>query len=137
MAPAAASSCRSAATRRAVTGARRAWSRCSVTRKSRTSVSSSAESGDSGIRGFMTVGFIGLGNMGRPMASNLVRKGFALVVHDINLEPVKALEALGARAAANARDVATASEVVITMLPDSAAVKSVLSGSDGVLAYLR
>ena len=84
-----------------------------------------------------TVGFIGLGNMGRPMASNLVRKGFELVVHDINLEPVRVLESLGARAASTARDVAAASEIVITMLPDSAAVKSVVSGPDGVLAHLH
>src|SRR5262245_55197987 len=85
----------------------------------------------------MTVGFIGLGKMGRPMASNLVRKGFSLIVHDINLEPVRALEALGARAASTARDVAAASDIVITMLPDSSAVKSVVTGQDGVLAHLQ
>ena len=85
----------------------------------------------------MTIGFIGLGNMGRPMASNLVRKGFSLVVHDINLEPVRALEALGARAAGTARDAAAKSEIVITMLPDSAAVKSVITGQDGVLVHLQ
>ena len=45
------------------------------------------------------VGFIGLGKMGRPMASNLVRKGFSLVVYDINPTPVRELEARGARAA--------------------------------------
>jgi 4-hydroxybutyrate dehydrogenase / sulfolactaldehyde 3-reductase len=84
-----------------------------------------------------TVGFIGLGNMGRPMASNLVRKGFKLLVHDINLVPVRALETLGARAASTARDVAAASQVVITMLPDSAAVKSVIAGQDGVLVHLQ
>jgi 4-hydroxybutyrate dehydrogenase/sulfolactaldehyde 3-reductase len=75
--------------------------------------------------------------MGRPMASNLVRKGFELIVHDIKLEPVRALQALGARVASTARDVAAASEIVITMLPDSVAVKSVISGPDGVLAHLH
>src|ERR671921_307968 len=45
------------------------------------------------------VGFIGLGRMGRGMASNLAKKGFELVVYDINPEPVRALEALGARRA--------------------------------------
>ena len=45
----------------------------------------------------MILGFIGLGNMGRPMASNLRRKGFDLVVHDVNAAPMRALEALGAR----------------------------------------
>ena len=44
-----------------------------------------------------TIGFIGLGNMGRPMASNLVRKGFPLVVHDVNRRAGRALAALGAR----------------------------------------
>ena len=67
-----------------------------------------------------TIGFIGLGNMGRPMASNLVRKGFSLVVHDVVAKPVDALAALGATPKASVADVTTASDIVITMLPDSA-----------------
>ena len=82
----------------------------------------------------MTVGFIGLGNMGRPMASNLRRKGFDLVVHDINAAPMRALEALGARMSTTVRDVAAVSDVVFTMLPDSAAVETVIAGPAGVLA---
>jgi 4-hydroxybutyrate dehydrogenase / sulfolactaldehyde 3-reductase len=82
----------------------------------------------------MTVGFIGLGNMGRPMASNLRRKGFDLVVHDINASPMRALEALGARTSTTVRDVAAVSDVVFTMLPDSAAVETVIAGPAGVLA---
>jgi 4-hydroxybutyrate dehydrogenase/sulfolactaldehyde 3-reductase len=85
----------------------------------------------------VTVGFIGLGNMGRPMASNLRRKGFDLVVHDINEGPVRALEMLGARAGVSVGDVAEASDVVFTMLPDSAAVELVVAGADGVLAKGR
>ena len=83
------------------------------------------------------IGFIGLGNMGRPMASNLARKGFPLVVFDVNPIPVRQLEQLGARAAADAPDVARESDIVVTMLPDSASVDEVLLGAGGVLAHLR
>ncbi len=76
-----------------------------------------------------TVGFIGLGRMGRGMASNLQRKGFDLVVHDINPEPVAALTALGARAANGADGVAQAGAVVVTMLPSSREVETVVRGS--------
>ena len=82
-------------------------------------------------------GFIGLGNMGRPMASNLQRKGFGLTVFDVNPAPVADLIALGAAAAAGAGAVAAASDVVITMLPDSASVEQVVLGAGGVLANLR
>ena len=83
------------------------------------------------------IGFIGLGNMGRPMASNLVRKGFPLVVFDVNPAPVRQLEQLGARAAATCAAVAGDSDIVVTMLPDSASVEEVLLGPGGVLARLR
>ena len=83
------------------------------------------------------VGFIGLGVMGRPMASNLVRKGFPLVVFDINPAPLGQLEALGARAAGSCTAVADDSDIVITMLPNSADVEEVLMGPGGVLARLR
>lgn len=83
------------------------------------------------------IGFIGLGNMGRPMASNLLRKGFPLVAFDVNAAPLRQLEQLGARAAADCAAVAEASDIVVTMLPDSASVEEVLMGSAGVLARLR
>ena len=83
------------------------------------------------------IGFIGLGHMGGPMASNLVRKGFPLTVFDIVPAAVTQLEALGARAARGVADVAGASDVVITMLPDSPVVDEVIAGTDGVLAHLR
>ena len=73
-----------------------------------------------------TIGFIGLGNMGRGMASNLARKGAHLVVHDINPGPVNALTALGARSAASVANVASQSDIVFTMLPDSPAVDAVV-----------
>lgn len=84
-----------------------------------------------------TIGFIGLGRMGRPMASNLRRKGFDLVVHDISREAVSALEALGARAANGPAGVAQASDIVITMLPSSVEVEAIVLGADGVLAHGR
>jgi 4-hydroxybutyrate dehydrogenase/sulfolactaldehyde 3-reductase len=71
------------------------------------------------------------------MASNLVRKGFPLVVFDVNPAPVRQLEQLGARAAATCAAVAGDSDIVVTMLPDSASVEEVLLGLGGVLARLR
>src|SRR5262249_3459967 len=85
----------------------------------------------------MTVGFIGLGRMGRPMASNLCRKGFSLIVHDVERRRVHDLEALHARAASGAAEVAAASDIVLTMLPNSAIVEEVMTSSGGVLAHAR
>lgn len=85
----------------------------------------------------LRVGFIGLGNMGRPMASNLVRKGERLIVHDVSGEPARALAELGAQMAAGAAEVAAASDIVFTMLPTTAAVELVVAGQNGVLANAR
>lgn len=82
------------------------------------------------------IGFIGLGNMGRPMASNLCRKGFSVIVCDIQPGPVHVLEQAGARSAVDYATVAAESDIVFTMLPDSATVAEVVSGVDGVLAHL-
>ena len=84
-----------------------------------------------------TVGFVGLGRMGRPMASNLCRKGFPLIVHDIRREPVREVEQLGARAATSIADLARSSDVVLTMLPDSAIVDEVIAGPGGLFAHGR
>jgi len=84
-----------------------------------------------------TIGFVGLGRMGRPMASNLCRKGFDLVVHDVNPQAVDSLTALGARAANGVAGVAQASSVVVTMLPSSVEVEGVVLGPDGVFANAR
>lgn len=83
------------------------------------------------------IGFIGLGNMGRPMASNLCRKGFRVAVHDVNRAPVNALVKLGATAAESVAVVASRSDVVFTMLPDSAVVEHVIAGPEGVLAHVK
>lgn len=84
-----------------------------------------------------TIGFIGLGNMGRPMASNLVRKGTTVTVCDINPVPVRTLESLGARAASCVADIAAACDVVFTMLPTSAVVEAVVAGPGGLLPGLK
>ncbi|MGI5877814.1 MAG: 2-hydroxy-3-oxopropionate reductase [Christensenellales bacterium] len=81
----------------------------------------------------MQIGFIGLGIMGKPMALNLIRAGYALRVYDINPEPVEALCAAGAHRAASASEAARGSEVVITMLPNSPHVKEAVLGEGGVL----
>ena len=71
--------------------------------------------------------------MGRPMASNLARKGFALVVHDVRREPVEALAKLGAASGNGAAGVTQASEIVVTMLPDSPDVEAAALAPGGIL----
>jgi 4-hydroxybutyrate dehydrogenase/sulfolactaldehyde 3-reductase len=85
----------------------------------------------------MNVGFIGLGTMGAPMARNLLKKGHSLVVFDVVPSSVKGLVDAGAKAAATPKDVAAASEMVITMLPDAPDVERVALGPDGVVAGLK
>lgn len=78
------------------------------------------------------VGFVGLGVMGRPMARNLLAAGFPLTVHSRSPGPAQELAASGAVTAGSPAEVARASDVVITMLPDTPDVESVLFGKDGV-----
>lgn len=80
------------------------------------------------------IGFIGLGIMGKPMALNLIKAGHTLTVNDLNQEAVKTLVAAGARVATSAKEVAEKSEVIITMLPASKHVQSVVQGENGILA---
>jgi 2-hydroxy-3-oxopropionate reductase len=84
-----------------------------------------------------TVGFIGLGIMGRPMALNLVHAGLPLVVHNRSQESVKELVAAGATCARSPKEVAASSDVVITMLPDTPDVERVVLGTDGILEGVR
>jgi 4-hydroxybutyrate dehydrogenase/sulfolactaldehyde 3-reductase len=83
------------------------------------------------------IGFIGLGRMGRPMASNLRKKGFDLVVYDVNEAGVTALTDLGATRGTSIADVAAQADVIITMLPNSVIVADVVCGPDGVLSAAR
>jgi len=81
----------------------------------------------------MKIGFIGLGIMGKPMAKNLLKAGYSLVVNDINKEAVAEVVASGATEAASAKEVAQQSDVVITMLPNSPHVQTVVLGEGGVI----
>jgi len=77
------------------------------------------------------VGFIGLGNMGRPMAARLVEKGFTVTVLDANPEVQKAFVALhGANPASSLSELASNTHVVITMLPDGSVVRHVVLGDE-------
>ena len=80
-----------------------------------------------------TIGFIGLGVMGKPMALNLIRAGYSLVVHDQRPGPVKELVKSGAATSGTPAEVARRSELVITMLPNSPDVKEVVMGRGGIL----
>src|SRR5919201_525993 len=83
------------------------------------------------------IGFIGLGIMGQPMARNLMRAGYELVVSNRNRGPVDALAAEGATPAGSPREVVEQSDIVITMLPDSPQVSAVVAGTDGMLQGAR
>ncbi|HEX2340202.1 MAG TPA: NAD(P)-dependent oxidoreductase [Vicinamibacterales bacterium] len=83
------------------------------------------------------VGFIGLGLMGRPMALNLLKRGFTLVVHSRSRGPVDELVAAGADAASSPAEVARRARRIVTMLPDSPDVAKVLEGPDGVFSALQ
>ncbi|MCC6304328.1 MAG: NAD(P)-dependent oxidoreductase [Rhodobacteraceae bacterium] len=84
-----------------------------------------------------TVGFIGLGRMGQPMAANLLRAGFRVIAHDIVPERVRALAAAGAEAAAGPGALAGASDIVISMIMNDAILHEVALGPGGVVANLR
>jgi 2-hydroxy-3-oxopropionate reductase len=83
------------------------------------------------------VGFIGLGIMGRPMAKNVLSKGFPLAVYNRSAAAVEELAKLGARACQCAREVAEQAEVILTCLPDSPDVEQVILGANGVLEGAR
>ena len=85
----------------------------------------------------MMIGFIGLGIMGKPMAKNLLKAGYSLVVNDLNKEAVAEVVSCGATAAPSAKEVAAVSDIVITMLPNSPHVKQVVLGEGGVIESMR
>lgn len=81
----------------------------------------------------MKIGFIGLGIMGKPMAVNLLKAGHELIVYDVVQENVDFVVQAGAKAAESSKQVAAQCPIIITMLPNSPHVKTVVLGSDGVL----
>ncbi|NLI91922.1 MAG: 2-hydroxy-3-oxopropionate reductase [Peptococcaceae bacterium] len=79
------------------------------------------------------IGFIGLGIMGKPMSKNLLKAGYSLVVFDLNKPAVEEVVAAGGEAGSSPKDVASKSDVIITMLPNSPHVKEVVLGANGVI----
>lgn len=81
-----------------------------------------------------TIGFIGLGIMGSPMAQNLLKAGYSLIILDRHQKVSAQFAAMGAHVAQDVQDIAAHCQVVITMLPDSPQVEEVIAGPAGVLA---
>ncbi|MEQ9640971.1 MAG: NAD(P)-dependent oxidoreductase [Alphaproteobacteria bacterium] len=82
------------------------------------------------------IGFVGLGNMGKPMAERLARAGFPLTVLDLNPTPVADLVALGASAAASPRDLAERSDIVCSVVMNDRQTLELFLDDDGILAGL-
>jgi 3-hydroxyisobutyrate dehydrogenase-like beta-hydroxyacid dehydrogenase len=80
------------------------------------------------------IGFIGLGNMGKPMASRLLDAGYQLTVHDVRRESAEALAAKGASIAASPAALASAVDTLLLSLPNPAIVREVALGKEGVAA---
>ena len=83
------------------------------------------------------IGFIGLGIMGRPMAKNLLKKGYSLIVFDLDGEAVSDVVLKGAEAAASVSEVAQAADTLITMLPNSPQVEEVSLGTGGIAEHAK
>jgi 3-hydroxyisobutyrate dehydrogenase-like beta-hydroxyacid dehydrogenase len=79
------------------------------------------------------VGFIGLGNIGKPMAINVAQAGFDLMVYDLREEPLKELATLGAKVARSAREIGQHGEIIELVVVDDAQVEAVTLGEGGVL----
>src|SRR5580704_1138842 len=84
-----------------------------------------------------TIGFIGLGNMGGPMAANLLKAQHKITGYDVVSSPLSNLELQGGKAAANAAEAAMAGDIVVTMLPAGPQVHSVYLGPDGIIAKAK
>jgi 3-hydroxyisobutyrate dehydrogenase len=85
-----------------------------------------------------TIGFVGVGSMGWPMAALLHKAGYPLQIVDASSERAQAfVKEIGGTVAASSRALAAASDIIITILPTSAIVQAVLEGPEGVLAGLR
>ena len=82
------------------------------------------------------IAFIGLGNMGAPMAENLLKAGYALSVYDLSAEAIQRLQQAGASVADSPKEAASNAQVVISMLPAGQHVHSVYLGDNGLLAEL-
>ncbi len=84
-----------------------------------------------------TIGFIGLGIMGKPMARNLLKAGYPLIAYDLVEAAVEDIVNAGAQRGSSSRDVAARSEIIVTMLPDGPDVEKAVLGEGGVLEGAR
>ena len=84
-----------------------------------------------------TIGFIGLGIMGLPMAKNLIKSNFDLIVYNRTKSKTKELSELGARVASNPKEVAENAKCIITMLTDSPDVEQIILGENGVIQGIQ
>jgi 2-hydroxy-3-oxopropionate reductase len=84
-----------------------------------------------------TIGFVGLGIMGRPMALNLISAGYQLVCYNYNQHAVAFAQTTGIECLDSLKTLASMSDVIITILPDSPQVKAVALGKDGLIEGLK
>ena len=85
----------------------------------------------------MNVAFIGLGNMGNPMAMNMIKKGHVLTVYDLNPNTTKNLIAAGAKGAASVADAVAGATVIVTSLPGTPEVEAAYLNADGIVDKAR
>jgi len=85
----------------------------------------------------LKVGYIGLGHMGKPIARNILKAGFSVVVHNRSRAAVEELVAEGASAANSPREVAAQVDVIFTNLPDTPDVEKVVLGENGIIEGAR
>ncbi|XP_036140472.1 3-hydroxyisobutyrate dehydrogenase, mitochondrial [Monomorium pharaonis] len=90
-----------------------------------------------GARCYSKIGFVGLGNMGGYMAQNLLKKGYELIVYDVNKLAVTSLVEAGASCASSAAEMSKEAEVIISMLPSNEHVLDVYTGKNGVLSAAK
>ena len=83
------------------------------------------------------IGFIGIGTMGKPMSINLLKAGYSLLVFDVNPKPLEELKEKGATIGKSSRDVASQTDVIITILPNSGDVEKAMLGENGVIEGAR
>jgi 3-hydroxyisobutyrate dehydrogenase-like beta-hydroxyacid dehydrogenase len=83
------------------------------------------------------IGFIGLGSIGKPIAMNIAKAGFDLMVYDLRAKPLQELAALGASIAASAQEVGAHAEIVCVQVVDDAQVETVMLGEKGVLSEAK
>ena len=83
------------------------------------------------------IGFIGLGSMGKPMATNILKAGFPLTVYDIKKEPLVEMEKLGANVATSLKELGKKSDVVVVMVLNYPQIKQILTPPEGLLGEMR